>query len=103
MDRFRVLMVEDSDADAVLIRRELMRLSPQPEVDHVRNEAGLEAALSNGARPDVILCDHNIPGFGGAQALELARRRLPDAPFILVTGSLDEETAVAYLKSGAAD
>ena len=103
MDRFRVLMVEDSDADALLIRRELMRLSPQPEVDLVRNEAGLVAALSNGARPDVILCDHNIPGFGGAQALELARRRLPDVPFILVTGSLDEETAVAYLKSGAAD
>jgi len=103
MDRFRVLMVEDSDADAVLIRRELMRLAPPPEVDHVRNEAGLVAALSNGARPDVILCDHNIPGFGGAQALELAHRRLPDVPFILVTGSLDEETAVAYLKSGAAD
>ena len=103
MERFRVLMVEDSDADAVLIRRELMRLSPQPDVDHVRNEAGLAAALSNGARPDVILCDHNIPGFGGAQALELAHRRLPDVPFILVTGSLDEETAVAYLKNGAAD
>ncbi|HXE84298.1 MAG TPA: ATP-binding protein, partial [Gemmatimonadales bacterium] len=103
MDRFRVLMLEDSDADAVLIRRELMRLAPPPEVDHVRNEAGLVAALSNGARPDVILCDHNIPGFGGAQALELAHRRLPDVPFILVTGSLDEETAVAYLKSGAAD
>ena len=48
-------MVEDSDADAVLIRRELMRLSPQPEVDLVRNEPGLVAALSNGARPDVIL------------------------------------------------
>jgi DNA-binding NtrC family response regulator len=103
MDRFRVLMVEDSDADAVLIRRELMRLSPQPEVDHVRNEAGLVAALGNGSTPDVILCDHNIPGFGGSQALELARRRMPDVPFILVTGSLDEETAVAYLKSGAAD
>jgi two-component system, cell cycle sensor histidine kinase and response regulator CckA len=103
MERFRVLMVEDNDADAVLINRELQRLSPRPKVDHVRTEAALVAALSNGSRPDVILCDHNLPGFGGAQALELAHRILPEVPFILVTGSLDEETAVAYLKNGAAD
>ncbi|HXO86853.1 MAG TPA: ATP-binding protein, partial [Gemmatimonadales bacterium] len=103
MERFRVLMVEDNDADAVLINRELMRLSPRPEVNHVRTEAALVAALSNGARPQVILCDHNLPGFSGPQALELSHRVLPDVPFILVTGSLDEETAVAYLKNGAAD
>jgi two-component system cell cycle sensor histidine kinase/response regulator CckA len=103
MKRFRVLMVEDNDADAVLINRELMRLSPQPHVDHVRTEAALVAALSNGSRPNVILCDHNLVGFGGPQALEVSHRILPDVPFILVTGSLDEETAVAYLKNGAAD
>ena len=95
-------MLEDDDNDAVLIRRELMRLSPQPEVQHVRNEAGFVAALS-GFAPHVILSDHNIPGFSGAQALELAQRTLPDVPFILVTGSLADETAVAYLKNGAAD
>jgi two-component system cell cycle sensor histidine kinase/response regulator CckA len=102
MEQVRVLMVEDNDNDAVLIRRELMRLSPPPEVQHVRNEAGFVAALS-GFAPHVILSDHNIPGFGGAQALELAQRTLPHVPFILITGSLDEETAVAYLKNGAAD
>jgi len=53
--------------------------------------------------PDVILSDHNIPGFSGWEALELAQRARPDVPFILVTGSLDEETAVRYLKGGAAD
>jgi len=102
MERFRVLMVEDDDNDAVLVRRELTRLTPPPDVQHVRNESGFVAALT-AFNPDVILCDHNIPGFGGPHALELARRALPDVPFILVTGSLDEETAVAYLKSGAAD
>ncbi|HET8712058.1 MAG TPA: response regulator [Gemmatimonadales bacterium] len=103
MERVRVLMVEDSEADAVLIRRELMRLEPAPEIKHVRDERAFVAAISNGSPPQVILCDHNIPGFGGAQALELAHRTLPDVPFILVTGSLDEETAVSYLKNGAAD
>src|SRR5688572_22008686 len=103
MEQVRVLMVEDNETDAVLIQRELMRLSPQPAVQHVRTEAAFVAALAHGSPPHVILCDHNIPGFGGAHALELAQRAMPDVPFILVTGSLDEETAVSYLKNGAAD
>ncbi|MGH7520296.1 MAG: response regulator [Gemmatimonadales bacterium] len=102
MEQVRVLMVEDNDNDAVLIRRELMKLAPQPSIHHVRHEAAFVAALTD-FQPQVILCDHNIPGFGGAEALALAHRALPDVPFILVTGSLDEETAVTYLKSGAAD
>ena len=102
MEQVRVLMLEDDDNDAVLIRRELMRLTPAPSVQHVRTERSFAEALS-GFAPDIILSDHNIPGFGGPQALELAQRALPDVPFILITGSLDEETAVAYLKNGAAD
>jgi len=102
MEQVRVLMVEDDENDAVLVRRELDRLSPRPEVQHVRTEPAFVAALQ-GLAPHAILCDHNIPGFSGWRALELARAALPDVPFILVTGSLDEETAVAYLKGGAAD
>jgi len=102
MEEVRVLMVEDNDSDAVLIRRELGRLSPPPDVQHVRTQPAFVAAL-DGFAPHVILCDHNIPGFGGWEALELAQRARPDVPFILVTGSLDEETAVRYLKDGAAD
>jgi two-component system, cell cycle sensor histidine kinase and response regulator CckA len=102
MDQVRVLMVEDNENDAVLIRRELGRLSPAPAVQHVRGEPDFRAALRDFV-PHIILSDHNIPGFGGWQALEIAQRALPDVPFILITGSLDEETAVAYLKSGASD
>jgi len=102
MEQVRVLMVEDDENDAVLVRRELDRLNPRPEVQHVRTEPAFVAALQ-GVAPHAILCDHNIPGFSGWRALELARAALPDVPFILVTGSLDEETAVAYLKGGAAD
>src|SRR5436309_8670181 len=102
MEQVRVLMVEDDENDAALVRRELDRLSPRPVVQHVRTEPAFVAALQ-GLAPHAILCDHNIPGFSGWRALELARAALPDVPFILVTGSLDEETAVAYLKGGAAD
>jgi two-component system, cell cycle sensor histidine kinase and response regulator CckA len=98
----RVLMLEDSEADATLIRRELQRLSPPPDVHHVATEASFAIALQEFA-PHIILCDHNIPSFGGWAALAIARREAPDVPFILVTGSLDEETAVAYLKGGATD
>src|SRR6266850_1041339 len=102
MEQVRVLMVEDDDNDAVLINRELGRLTPPPAVQHVRTKPAFTAALE-GFAPDAILSDHNIPGFSGWEALELAQRAHPDVPFILVTGSLDEETAVRYLKNGASD
>jgi len=98
----RVLMIEDNEHDATLIQRELARLPGKADVHRVSTEAGFAAALRE-FDPDIILCDHNIPSFGGWAALEMARRALPDVPFILVTGSLDEETAVAYLKAGATD
>ena len=98
----RVLLLEDDEHDAALIRRELSRLTPPPDIRHVRAEAAFTAALGEYA-PSIILSDHNIPGFSGSAALVVARRDAPDTPFILVTGSLDEETAVAYLKSGASD
>ena len=102
MEPVRVLMVEDDDSDAELLRHELRRLMPPPVIERVRTESAFIAALAS-FRPDIILCDHNMPGFGGQRALALAKQTVPDVPFILVTGSLDEETAVNYLKAGAAD
>ena len=77
MDQVRVLMVEDDDNDAALIRRELARLTPAPDIQHVRTKPAFVAAL-DGFAPHVILCDHNIPGFSGGEALELAQRARPD-------------------------
>jgi PAS domain S-box-containing protein len=102
MEAVRVLMVEDDDNDAALIQRELARLTPAPTVQRVSTESALVAALESFA-PHLVLCDHNLSGFAGWKALELVRRTQPDLPFILVTGSLDEETAVKYLKGGASD
>ncbi|MGH7529535.1 MAG: response regulator [Gemmatimonadales bacterium] len=98
----RILLVEDNPSDAALVSRELLTLTPRPELRHVQDEAGFHAAVRD-YDPHIVLCDHNIPGFSGSAALEMARREAPDVPFILITGSLDEETAVAYLKAGAAD
>jgi PAS domain S-box-containing protein len=102
MEAVRVLMVEDDDNDAALIQRELARLTPAPTVQRVSTESALVAALESFA-PHLVLCDHNLSGFAGWKALERVRRTQPDLPFILVTGSLDEETAVKYLKGGASD
>jgi two-component system, cell cycle sensor histidine kinase and response regulator CckA len=102
MEVTRILMLEDDDSDEELIRRELRHVIPPPEIRRVTTEAAFMAALSDFS-PDVILCDHNVPSFGGRIALAAAQRVAPDVPVILVTGSLDEETAVSYLKAGASD
>ena len=52
---------------------------------------------------DLILCDYSMPGFHGQDALELAKRECPQAPFIFLSGTLGEEAAVESLKSGAVD
>jgi len=54
-------------------------------------------------RPDVILSDYTLPRFDGMSALALAREHAPGIPFLIVTGSINEETAVGAMKAGAAD
>ena len=98
----RVLLLEDDANDGQLIAHELGRLTPPPQIERVTGEASFLAALKDFA-PDVILSDHNLPAFDGRRALSKTRAILPDIPFILVTGSLNEETAVSYLKAGATD
>jgi len=98
----RVLLLEDDANDGQLIAHELARLTPPPQIERVTGEASFLAALKDFA-PDVILSDHNLPAFDGRRALSKTRAILPDIPFILVTGSLNEETAVSYLKAGATD
>ena len=98
----RILLLEDVTTDAELVERELRRSGVEFTILHVSSRPDFEHALRD-FRPDIILSDHNVPPFTGAAALELARQGAPEAPFILVTGSLDEETAVEYMKAGAAD
>lgn len=102
----KILLLEDSPEDVVLIRRELSKagLVFTSEVVNTREE--FTSALAD-FRPDVILSDHSLPEFNSVEALKIykqARRHYGlIAPFILITGSVSEEFAVQCIKDGAAD
>ena len=98
----RILMVEDSQADAFLMHYELRKAGLHFESKRIETREEFLTELK-ADHPDVILLDHGLPTFDGFSALALARERVPDVPVIFVTGSLGEETVVKTLKNGAHD
>jgi PAS domain S-box-containing protein len=98
----RVLLVEDSEADVLLLVRELRRGGFEPSYERVASAADLSAALDRQSW-DLILADHAMPQFSDAAALRLVRGRGLDVPFICVSGSISEEDAVLAMKAGAND
>ncbi|MFA5914400.1 MAG: HD domain-containing phosphohydrolase [Burkholderiales bacterium] len=98
----RVLIVEDSEDDALLLLRELRRAGYAPESARVDSAASMRAAFSAHAW-DIILSDYMIPGFGGLEALKLARESGLDLPFVLVSNKVSEETLVEAMRAGAMD
>ncbi|TMH75329.1 MAG: diguanylate cyclase, partial [Betaproteobacteria bacterium] len=100
--QLRILLVEDMAIDAELEMLELKRagLSVTPSI--VDSEKSFVGALREFA-PDVILSDFSMPGFDGTTAVALAREMRPDTPFIFVSGTIGEESAIDALKSGATD
>src|SRR5437879_2864180 len=96
-----VLLVEDSEDDALLVIRELRR-GYEVTTERVQAPAPMREALAS--RPwDLVLSDFSLPGFTAMEALALVQEHDPDLPFIMVSGMVGEETAVMALKSGAAD
>jgi diguanylate cyclase (GGDEF)-like protein/PAS domain S-box-containing protein len=98
----RVLLNEDAQADAELELRELRRSGLEITSHVVDGEAAFRAALKE-FLPDLILSDFTMPGFGGMQALEIASKHAPETPFIFVSGTIGEETAIESLRRGAID
>ena len=98
----RVLIVEDSPDDAALTLRELRRGGYEPFSERVETAEGMEAALGH-AEWDVILCDYTMPHFTALQALEILKSQQLDIPFIIISGTIGEETAVNAMKAGAQD
>lgn len=98
----RVLIVEDSEDDALLILRELRRGGYEAFSQRVDSAADMDHALESTAW-DLIIADHNMPSFDSHDALALARQHDPNTPFILVSGSIGEEVAVDAMKAGAHD
>jgi PAS domain S-box-containing protein len=101
MRPLRALIVEDNPLDAELIVRELRRAGFAPDWQRVDDEARYRAALSH--ELDVILCDYQLPSFDGLAALRILRELELDVSFLLISGSLGEDAAVAAMREGAHD
>jgi signal transduction histidine kinase len=98
----RALLVEDSPLDAELLARALDRGGFELNWARVDTRDAMEAALQK--QPwDVILCDHAMPLFSAPDALELLKQHDADVPFIIVSGYIEEQTAVAAMNAGAHD
>jgi two-component system cell cycle sensor histidine kinase/response regulator CckA len=100
--RLQLLLVEDSESDAALVIRELGRAGIDVEATRVQTAEALRAALP--ARPwDAIICDFSLPGFGAGSALDEVRRAGFDLPFLLVSGTIPDQSAVDLMRQGAHD
>jgi PAS domain S-box-containing protein len=98
----RVLVVEDSEADFRLIAAMLKRAGWTADCARAHDEPSTRALLEQGGW-DIVISDYRLPRFSGTQALELVRRFDPQTPFILVSGAIGEDAAVAALHAGADD
>lgn len=97
-----VLIIEDSEDDALLLLRELRKGGYEPVF--VRVETAEEMAREMAAQPwDLALSDYVLPRFSGLEALRLWRQSGIDLPFIVVSGKIGEDTAVNMMKAGADD
>jgi PAS domain S-box-containing protein len=99
--QLRVLIVEDSERDADLLLLELRRAGYDISHARVQTAESMRVALKNDW--DVVLSDFAMPGFGGMAALSVLKESGSDIPFIIVSGTIGEETAVEALKAGAHD
>ncbi len=99
---YRVLIAEDVPADAELNEREIRQVLTPCIFKRVETEEDFLRALDE-FKPDFIISDYQMPTFDGLTALKLTLERTPLTPFILVTGSMNEDTAVDCMKAGATD
>jgi len=98
----RILLVEDNLADAEITVRELRRGALEFEWRRVETEAELTRECID-FEPGIVLSDFAMPHFDGMSALGVVRRIRPDVPFIFVSGTIGEETAIQSLRGGAND
>ncbi|HKQ39311.1 MAG TPA: response regulator [Verrucomicrobiae bacterium] len=98
----RLLLIEDSEDDAILLLRTLKKFGYEFTHERVEAPESMRAALDN-ASWDIIISDYVIPGFGGLEALKIVQERHLDIPFIVVSGQIGEDSAVSAMKAGAHD
>jgi len=98
----RVLIVEDSEDDTLLTLRELSRGGYTITHNRVDTPAQMQASLDRQLW-DIVIADYNMPAFSAPEALKLLQKRHLDLPFIIVSGTIGEDVAVAAMKAGAHD
>lgn len=101
-DTIRMLVLEDSEDDLLLLLRELKRSGTELEHRCVASAAAMREALDR-QEWDVVIADYNMPQFGALAGLEIIKERQLDIPFIIVSGKIGEDLAVAAMKAGAHD
>ena len=99
----RVLIVEDSEDDALLLLRELRRGGYEPIHERVDSPEAMRQALEERGPWDVVLSDWRMPRFEAPEALAMFHATGSEAPFIIVSGKVGEELAVEGMKAGAHD
>jgi PAS domain S-box-containing protein len=102
MSAMQLLIVEDSADDAELMIRALRRAGCDPTFERVETPEAMLAALERGPL-DLVIADYAMPHFSGLAALKMLQDTDLDLPFILVSGSVGEDVAVAAIRAGAQD
>ena len=97
----KVLLVEDNPDDAKMVLRELKRGGFEPISQRVDTEVAFLDSLHSDL--DFILSDYAMPEFSGLRALELLKKSGLEIPFVLISGTIGEDTAVQAMKLGATD
>ena len=98
----KILVIEDSKEDFMLLRHELIKGGFEPDTERVDREDTMLQALAKGGW-ELALCDYHFPDFSAEAALRLWKEKVDHAPFIVVSGAIGEEEAVNLLKEGASD
>jgi len=98
----KLLIIEDSEDDALLLCRELRNGGYHLILERVETSKAMLAALKN-EKWDIVISDYFMPGFSGLEALKLLKENSPDIPFIIVSGKIGEDTAVEAMRAGADD
>ena len=98
----KILLLEDSPSDVDIIKRVLMKNDFIFSMEVVTGRPDFERKIFE-FDPDLVLSDHSLPQFSSLEALEIARNRKKNIPFILITGSVSEEFAVECMKAGVDD
>lgn len=97
-----VVLVEDSEDDALLVELALRRAGWQLRLDRCQDEPTFRSLLAAGGL-DLVISDYALPAFSGLAALAIVRDHDPELPFILVSGTIGEDAAVQAMRAGAHD